>query len=145
MYLISGTFQESPQRTHFWNNTKLSRKEVAFLEVALMVSREREKGALHRWRYKIPLFHMPIFGGWRRYVVVAPVIHVNHAWYVGWVANDVSGISRINLVGPVRLLVGPKHVQFFGLRFDDGTQIQVHVIGEGRIGDGGQYAQLPLL
>ncbi|MCX6718328.1 MAG: hypothetical protein NTY81_01850 [Candidatus Staskawiczbacteria bacterium] len=46
-------------------------------------------------------------------------------------------------VGPIRVLLGPKDVSFFGVD-DNGVQVPIHQIGGGRIGDGGPFSQVPL-
>ena len=88
-------------------------------------------------------FHLPVLGGWRQYVVLEP--EDTQDWYVGWILSDAIGISRIKLIGPVRLLIGPDDVSFFGINGKDYGQIPIRKIGEGRIGSGGSYAQMPLL
>jgi hypothetical protein len=144
MYLLSGTL-ESPQRTHRWNNTRLKSDAVAHLDRAQMVHCERIPNAMRRIN---PFFHLPILGGWPDYVVVEPEYGWNRRlrWHVGWVANDgAAGVSRIPIVGPVRMLVGPGDVDFFGILAGHGIQVVLCLIGTGRIGEGGQWAQTPLL
>ncbi len=98
---------------------------------------------VRRWLFGFPIFHVPIFGGWRDYVVLSPY-SVNQEWHVGWIASDVCGISRIKLSGPVRMLLGPGDVEFFGIDME-GCQIPICKIGQGKIGDGGKYKRTPLL
>lgn len=144
MYLLSGTPEEVPQRTHFWNNRKLHPGEVVGLKEHNMVM-SSGSGGVERWRYGLPIFHVPIFGGWREYIVLEPSINPSQFWYVGWISGDeVSGVSRVQIKGSVRLLLGNGSTKFFGLN-EGGVQIKIHEIGRGRIGDGGPFSQLPLL
>lgn len=142
MYLVSGTLSESPQKTHKWNNKKLTHADVRHLSFLQMVQSVGVP-ASQRWFGKIPLFHMPIFGGWKRYVLLSPIAERNIVWHVGWIAGDVIGVSRISCTGPVRVLIGPSVVAHFGLD-TDGRQVPVVKIGEGSIGDGSPFGRFPL-
>lgn len=144
MYLLAGTFEEIPQRTHFWNNRKLRSGEVMELKECAMVT-VSGSGAIGRWKYGFPIFHAPILGGWNEYIVLEPLINVNQSWYVGWVPNDESsGVSRVQVSGPVRLLLGNGPTKFFGLN-EGGVQIKIREIGRGSIGDGGPFSNILLL
>ncbi len=140
MYLISGTL-ESPQKTHFWNNKKLNRENIESLDQEKMVQSEGIADAVKKG---IVLFHIPIFGGWKDYIVLEPE-EKNIPWHVGWITKDYAGITQIIITGPVRMLLGRDDVSFFGIRTDTNTQIHIRKIGEGKIGDGGIYKKVPLL
>lgn len=141
MYLLSGTI-ERPQETHRWNNAVLANEDVAYLKQRGMI-RCPPIPSSRRWLGKIPIFHMPIIGGWKKYIVVKKNHYDFDEWYVGWICQDVTGISRIPLRGPVRLLLGPKSVTFFGIR-PDGSQVKLEKIGNGSIGDGKKWRKYPL-
>jgi hypothetical protein len=142
MYWLQDTWQEAPQRTHFWNNHKFDRKTFC-LNKEFMIKVPRDPNATTRkiWGF-IPRFHMPRFGGWSEYVVIAPS-DFNGKWYPGWATTDVTGVSRIPIHGPVRALRGRKQTYLFGVTHT-GRQIRVMVVGYGRIGDGGRFSELPL-
>jgi len=144
MYLLSGTLRESPQRTHFWNNTKLAPDEVAPLHRDMMVQSGGVGGESSRRVSRLPLFHMPVFGGWKNYIVLEPQ-DARQPWHVGWIAEDVAGVSRLSFTGPVRVLEGPGAVQFFGVSSDEQSQVAIRKLAQGRIGDGGPFAHMPLL
>lgn len=76
-------------------------------------------------------------------MVMQPKNHEGE-WFVGWIAYDALGISKIPVRGPVRLGIGPRQAQFFGL-LADGTQIDIDLVGEGYIGQAGEFATIPLL
>lgn len=143
MYFVSGTLSEKPQRTHRWNNTKLSIEDVRGLHSLCMV---HSAGVLatERWRWKIPIFHLPLFGGWKQYVVLEPASPHITAWHVGWVTLDVRGVSRIVDHGPVRVLLGPQAVAHFGIDARTGSQIALRKVGTGAIGDEGSFCHIPL-
>lgn len=161
MYLVAWRWSrlphfEHPQRTHFWNNKKLSAQEAERLDLRLVANVEGDPKAFHtRWvctgweKIWVPIFHMPLIGGWREYVVIEAVDHTG-PWYIGWIAPDVAGVTRIRrglwreVRGAMRVLRGPDDVFFFGIDADSGEQINVRVIGSGRVGHGGPYKHLPL-
>jgi len=91
----------------------------------------------------LPLFHLPILGGWRNYVVLKP-LDPNTEWHPIWVAKDVVGISQLTIKGAARLLLGPEPCRFYGVS-TSGDQIKIIVVGFGRIGARGPFARLPLL
>ncbi len=142
MYIVSGT-TEKPQRTHRWNNTKLAACDVEYLNLTDMVHCLGISDAGCRFRWHIPAFHTPIFGGWRDYVVLKPY-EKEVEWHVGWIADDVVGVSRIKLRGPVRTLLGPGDGLFFGINAR-GVQVPIYLIGTGSIGKHNLHEQVPLL
>lgn len=90
----------------------------------------------------IPLFHCPICGGWRHYVVLQPIDYTPE-WYVGWLSEDANGVSLLPNKGPVRVVEGAKPASWFGIT-KNGRQIPLRLLGKGRIGDGGPFANIPL-
>lgn len=143
MYLLQGTFREKPQRTHYWNNKKYTAKHISFLSAQMLVTIEPDPVALPRWFGIVPIFHIPILGGWKKYIVLEPIAPQDE-WYVGWVAGDTIGISQVRLTGSVRVLRGQSIVQFFGIN-EHGQQISVQKIGQGEIGKAGIHSHVPLL
>ncbi len=143
MYAVSGTWRETPQQTHRWNNTKLKPDQVKHLAAAKMVSSYGKEAREMRSWFDLPLFHLPICGGWKDYTVLQPDCDIDR-WHVGWIAKDVIGVSRIQIQGPVRLLTGSGPVSFFGVNLD-GDQIKLEEIATGRVGSHGPYAKVPLL
>jgi len=144
MYLAQGTFKETPQRTHFWNNTKFQSGELPLAYVGT--------GSLHcpgdvdanpPFWFFIPRFHIPILGGWRTFVVLD--VLDSGPWHIGWVAkHGFVGVSRIPLHGPVRMTIGPGDTTFFAIK-SDGTPRDLHYLDDGRIGEAGEWRHVPLL
>lgn len=143
MYCVSGTFSEHPQMTHHWNNHHLERDSVSFLRSELMMRCERRNQEKVRSNQGIR-FHIPILGGWKHYVVLE-ADNSSGQYYVGWINDQVCGVSRIPLSGKVRLLVGPRTVQFFAIDQATGQQIALRKVGQGVVGKGGQHCHVPLL
>lgn len=143
MYLLQGNFRETPQRTHRWNNHHLRNLEVDHLDADNILFVDGDPGANERWFGPIPLFHMPVFGGWKKFVVVEPVHQVDE-WFIGWVAFDALGVSRIPLQGPVRLGIGPRQAEFFALD-SQGKQIELSKVAVGHIGSAGEYSDVLFL
>lgn len=142
MYLVAGTVTESPQRTHRWNYHNLSVRRANNLRLGECVQCDRLPDAAQRYRYGLPISHLPILGGWRTYAVLAPRSDTD--WHVGWKTVDAVGVSRIRLHGAVRMLLGPKPVTFFACD-PAGYQIELQQLTHGRIGEGGDFSHVPLL
>lgn len=143
MYLASGTFKEAPQRTHLWNNRRLSPQEIGELVPAMTVSTPGNPFACPAWEYCLPMMHLPILGGWRDYVVLAPAEAQTEAWYVGWHSGDTAGVSLLPCHWSVRVLEGPGPTTFFAVT-KDGVQVPLRILGRGRIGDNGPYKHIDL-
>ncbi|HLP43765.1 MAG TPA: hypothetical protein VK145_00615 [Candidatus Nanoarchaeia archaeon] len=143
MYLAAGTRKEAPQQTHFWNNHKLTYGAIRGLNQEMVVNCNGIKGEAD-----VPaLFaHIPILGGWRNYVVIAPVKNpLETSWYIGWNTVRVKGVSRIPITGAVRVLLGPIHTSFFGINAADNQQIAIREVRRGKIGNKTEYSHIPLL
>ena len=131
---------ERPQETHNWHIQKL--KEGTALDQSMTV-KVAGKGDSPFKKAGGPLFHMPIIGGWREYVVLhadAPV------WHVGWAIPSGAYLNALPITDPkVRLLRGLAGWEVTFLAFDStGNQIPLKVVGEGAIGDG-QHGSVRLL
>ena len=144
MFFVAGTVWEEPQATHRWNNRKLTDDEVRSLHRPYLHTVAGDRNAVTRRFFGIiPRFHLPIIGGWRRYVVIEPQLH-SDTWYLGWIGTEVANVSRVPVLGAVRTLRGPLPVNAFGID-SYGNQILLMEIGTGVVGEGGPFAHLPLL
>jgi hypothetical protein len=94
-------------------------------------------------RVNLPRFHIPCFGGWKKYIVLKPAQTLTEEWYVGWIAGQHIGVSRIPITDMVRVLIGPDDSTFFAVT-QDGTQLPLQCTSEGEIGSGGLYRWVPL-
>ncbi len=146
MYLFQGNFKEVPQRTHVWNNQKYhgARYRHSVSDDFTVY----DKGNFLEKPRGLVRFHLPIVGGWKKFLVVGPVLQECTPWHIGWhnwnSGADFAGISLIPVVGPVRVLQGDQPMRFFGI-VPQGDQVPIELKGFGFIGKAGAYAELPLL
>jgi hypothetical protein len=131
-------YLEWPQRTHWWNNKHIKNRVTC--RHAFNILTPGDPGAND---IPMPFAHLPLIGGWKKYVVIEPVDH-NEKWFTGWITEEVLGHSVIGKIGPVRVLEGPTPCERFGLNLD-GRIIKIRVVGYGHIGDGSEYRKLALL
>lgn len=143
MYILQGNFSEVPQRTHRWNNLHLESHDIDGFDSSMIETVSGNASANRRWFGPIPLFHMPILGGWKEFVVLKPR-HEKGDWFVGWLVEDAFGLSKIPIRGKVRLGIGPKQAQYFAID-REGKQIDIDIVGKGVIGDAGEFSKTPLL
>ena len=114
MYILQGNFRESPQRTHRWNNIHLKTEDLSSLDADKIESVSADGDSSTWWIGPMPHFHMPIFGGWKNFVVLEPK-NPQNVWYVGWLIGDFIGFSKIPLKNKVRLCRGPLPLHFFAV------------------------------
>lgn len=147
MRFVLGVTKEATQRTHRWNNHHLKEAATAHLLSEWMVAHRGDPHAR-----KLPpvtilagaLSHLTRFGGWQRYLVVAPEDLDAGPWHIGWRWKGGAGVSRVSNVGAARVLIGPDATEWFAIRVSDNTQTPLIKIGEGKIGKGGKFSNLPL-
>lgn len=137
---LNGTPEESPMLTHRWNNTKIRKDQSKFLRETLMTDDQKDSVA---WNLNGFFRHMPIIG-WQKYVVIEPECGSGTWWYPGWFSEHLVGVSRIKQKGPVRLLLGPNDVKFFGLNLW-GKQIKVKALKTSCLGKSSLNQNLPLV
>lgn len=136
---------EASQGTHFWNNATVDVAAISSLNEAYTVTCAGDPHAVQRTCALDVRFHLSKLGGWKKFVVLCPVVH-ERQWHVGWCGVGFAGVSRIAISGPVRMLIGRKETTFFGIDARDGrTQVPIEKIGEGEIGDGGKHQSVQLL
>jgi len=140
MFLLQGNFKEVPQITHFWNNIKLSKRELSDISNNGVVHTAGSSSVGPR----VPYSYLPrMRKGWCEFLVLEPRENKEEIWFVGWSTDDARGISIIPVRGKVRLLLGTGSVWFFGLD-SEGSQIPITNIGHGKIGDAGKFSRTPL-
>ena len=141
MFFQVGSFYESPQQTHRWNNRKLNSRQTQMLSEDYMVHRHGVHGSMSSPSL---LRHIP-GTGWKHYAVLEPRYANVSLWYVGWVEpNGNGGVSRISVKRQVRMLVGKDKVRFFGIS-PSGFQIPLKEVGRGVLGKNSEYFHVPLL
>ncbi len=127
MYALQGNIAESPQETHPWHVKRFIWKTKGLLiEGNDHESRFGQSGLPKRFG----LFHMPILGGLKKYVILENKNYINY-WNVGW--ND--QIQKLKIYNNrIKLLVGKEDFIAFGLS-DDKTEVSLKIIDFGKIGD----------
>lgn len=136
---VNGTPGDSPQRTHRWNNSRLSITDTELLVRSCMVE---SKGDPKAWPLPSLFRHLPLIG-WQRYVVIGPP--TDRPWHIGWVWDKGAGISLLTHRTPVRMLEGPGRVLFFGLCARTHRQIPIRQMGQEKLGSKSDDRLLPLL
>lgn len=80
------------------------------------------------------LFHMPIFGGLRKYTVIEVGKFTDH-WHVCFKGNTKAQIHKLKIkTNRLKLLTGKGKHWFFALT-DSGDFLPIKTVGEGTIGD----------
>lgn len=122
---ILGGFVFPIQETHVWHVKKCNWKNVKGL-----VIKEKDKKAKFGHEAPFGLFHMPIFGGLTRYVVIEAE-GFKKFWNVGWEDN----IHTLPIKQKrVAMLVGKNGFLAYGLG-DNGKILKLKVVGYGNLGD----------
>ncbi len=122
---ILGGFVFPVQETHPWHVRKWNWKKADGL-----IIKERDLKAKFGHEAPLGLFHMPIFGGLTRYVVIE-ASGFNNYWNIGWQ----DGIQSLRIKQKrIAMLVGKKGLVAYGI--GDGDKIlKLKVIGYGNLGD----------
>lgn len=123
MWLVGG-FKLPVQETHPWHVKRWSWKNKG-----LIVNKKDIKA---RFGHEAPLglFHMPIFGGLSKYVVVEASGY-NKYWHVGWEGF----IHKLPIKqNKIALLVGKKGLVAYGLG-DIKNNLKLKIVGFGELGD----------
>lgn len=145
-YLMQGTVCEKPYRTHRWNRMEFTPSDPLEKKAMVKVAGD-PKAVKQRMIGFIPLFHIPILGGWREYVVLE-LSDETVRYHIGFKFKEDGveyyKISIIPIRGRVRMLRGDKDVCFFAVS-RTGRQLPLRIVGFGRIGVRGPYSQDPFL
>jgi len=141
MLILGGFKKDSVQQTHPWHVRNIDPN---------LISKENSlsfEGSDYYTIYKTqkgPGFHIPILGGWKKYVVLE-VESSNTPWYIGWIVYDKNNngeiiFSQINInpinQNKVKVLSGSPNLYGYFFAIDKkGNQIKVEKIGDGVLGD----------
>jgi hypothetical protein len=132
---------DSVQETHHWHCRAVQARHI---DPSLAVEVVGDEPSMVDNRlFPFPLFHAPIFGGWRNYVVLE-VLGYGRDWHVGWQhvkwppnARPRCHVQRLVIEQPcIRVLKQPVGfvTRFFGIA-REGAQVRIRVAGEGKLGD----------
>lgn len=141
MWILSGFTRDSIQETHPWHGQPVN----LLLDMDLSVSVQATKARHTPEKFPWFLFHAPIFGGWREYLVLEVSEGCITPWHIGWaVVGKKPEVSRLELSGlQVKVLKGPKAVVFFAID-SHGVQIPLVIRDKGNLGDM-KYPRIRLL
>lgn len=141
MWLLGGFQRDSLQETHHWHCRPIDDGMLDRTAMAHVVGDEPGPVFANRV-FPFPRFHAPVFGGWRRYVVLR-VAGAPAGWHVGWVhratpagARPRSHVNRLLVTGEhVRVLKQARGfvTDFFAVT-PGGDQLPVHVVDDGTLG-----------
>jgi hypothetical protein len=143
MALLSGFNLDSVQETHTYHtqpvNPRLIDDSLALEVPGANASRFKNHG---RITSHFGLFHVPILGGWRDYIVLEA--SSTGPWHVGWkLCDQYSGdillceVHRLPISdAQIKVLESPSGtILYLFACTPDGVQIPIRLVGEGTIGD----------
>lgn len=128
MYVLQGNLTDSPQETHPWHVKKHRWKSKGVLIKGDDVNSKFGQSGISKY---LGLYHMPIFGGLKKYIVIENKKFKKY-WNVGW--NNEMQILKI-YDSKVKLLPGKESYYIHALS-DGSKEVSVKVVDSGRIGDG---------
>lgn len=131
MWLLGG-FVFPVQETHMWHVRKWNWNAKG------LVIKETDKKARFGHEAPFGLFHMPIFGGLTKYVVIEASGYSKY-WHIGWEGNiHLLPIKQKRIA----MLVSKKGFVGYGLG-DNKKQLKLKIVGFGELGDN-KYNELRL-
>ena len=92
MFMLGGFKKDSIQRTHFWHSQPID-PNVIDHQLSVTLAGDDPSSVLTNRVFPFPLFHAPIFGGWRNYAVLR-VESAVPCWHVGWIHHACTAGSR---------------------------------------------------
>ena len=133
--LILGGFNFPVQETHPWHVKKWEWKSKG---VRIGGNDKVAKFGQSGLSKYLGLYHMPIFGGLRKYVILENT-NFKKSWNVGW-DNHLQMLKIYDL--RIALLVGKERFSAFALS-DTEKEARLKIVGFGELGDG-KYNRLRL-
>lgn len=124
---ILGGFKFPVQETHPWHVKKYSWNGHSLKVEGDDKEAKFSQNGISKY---LGLYHMPIFGGLKRYVVIK-VNNFGKYWNIGW-NNHIQILKLYD--SSVKLLVGKEGFTAYGLG-DNGKQLNLKIIGFGELGD----------
>lgn len=142
MMLLAGAISESPQETHFWHTIEID-PDLIDSSISCRI-RGNDSSRHGNQILPFPLFHAPIFGGWKRYSILQ-VMNACDTWHIGWKIIESSKIDRKRCClhrlpirdKTIKMLTMPigTDTLFFATN-KHGMQIPVKEVAHGTLGDG---------
>jgi hypothetical protein len=142
MFLLGGCRLDSVQETHRWHGQRIRADDIDGSMSVYVEGNERSDVTTNRL-LPFPLFHAPVFGGWRNYTVLQVQADADY-WHVGWIhrkyppnSRPCSHVQRLPIrTREIRVLTQPVgfETEFFALG-PCGEQLPVKAVGQGVLGD----------
>ena len=144
MWALSGFKWERPIETHPWHIQRLDflvlEQNLDRRKMVVLESADVSKVSARAYG-TCGIVHMPLFGGWTRYVIIEAQGFQNH-WHIGWKIQASNfkqcAVQMLNIYTPViKLLEGAdgQHTEFFAVD-EQGEQIPIRKMAGGKLGDG---------
>lgn len=127
MFLVGG-FKFPVQETHPWHVKRYPWNRKGLKIVGDDRKAKFSQSGISKY---LGLYHMPVFGGLRKYVVIKADNFSNY-WYVGW-DNHIQILKIYD--SSIKLLVGKEGFSAYGWG-DNGKNLQLKIVGFGELGDG---------
>lgn len=138
MWIGANFGQDSIQHTHPWHTRKLTDLEVEYInpELNLYIEGSEQVNTLNK---RNPLFHLPLLGGWKNYVVIENPLYNEELiipWHIGWIYNNQAEIHKLPIQSAhIKMLTGPMgHTTTF-FAISDGIQIPIASKDTGKLFD----------
>lgn len=143
MVILGGFKKDVVQQTHAWHCKNIDPKKIDLTKSVEVKGSDSSKYENTGGIFKhLGLFHMPIFGGWKNYIVLESK---ESPWYVGWLSCEFSQLHCLPIKGnKVKVLTGKKGTKtlFFGVN-QNVEQVIIKSVAEGKLGDG-EFNKVPL-
>jgi hypothetical protein len=145
MFVLGGFNRNSLQETHPWHLYRnIDEKNI---DLSLVYTHQGDDSSLIQ-KHALFLFHSPIFGGWKKYIVLEPSTS-ERPFYIGWTIQTKNTrkteVHKLPIYeNSIRVLSGsPLFSGYFFALSAEGEQVPIKCIGQGRLGDG-QYSDVRL-
>lgn len=140
MWILSGGKNDSIQESHLWHMQAFDPQEVPE-NIGIEIRGDDTSQFPNK---SFGLLHVPLFGGWKKYVVLE-AIGFSKYWHIGWKIlyknssqKPLCQMQKLRIYSPyIKVLKGipdGKRI-FFGIN-EKGEFIRLQKIGESELGDG---------
>lgn len=143
MFVLGGFKLQNLQKTHHWHGLDINPERIDLKKAVTIKGSDKSRfvntGGVTK---HFGTFHMPIFGGWKNYIVLECK---ENPWHVGWISNSFSQIHLLPIKGnKVRVLSGKEGTETSFFAVDEkGNQIEISQVDQGKLGDN-KYSDIPL-
>lgn len=140
MWILCGCKFELPQETHRWHMRNYHHIDVPKNKSVRIEGDDKSKRSVKGF----PFYHIPLFGGWKNYVILE-VEDFGSFWNLGWIVefkdhskSDRYQVQASRIYGRfIKVLKGINDSDkiFFAIK-KDGSFANIKLIDHGRLGEG---------